>query len=167
MNVVFAPPGVPDTAARAGGSATATARLLEYAPGRAVALAPHATIELLEAAPVLHVPGAPAHALGLIRWQGRRIPLLDLGVMLGALPACAEAAPAHVLVVAWQAAPREPVDFGALMAPRLLHSVAVDDTRACALPDDGAPWAAIAQACFTHEGRPVPVLDLARVFAAR
>ena len=56
----------------------ATAYLLEYSPGHCVAFAPHTGVELVERPRVVAVPGAPYFCLGLMAWQGRQLPLLDL-----------------------------------------------------------------------------------------
>jgi chemotaxis signal transduction protein len=143
----------------------APAHLLEYKRGRCVAFAAHATIELIECPPVVPVPGAPYYCRGLIAWQGRQLPLLDLYTLLSAYPDSLAPAHGHVLVMAYQRAPRQPLEYGALCAPSLVRLVEAADSHQCPLPNDSDLWPWIAMSCFRHEDQPVPVLDTARLFA--
>lgn len=145
-------------------AATVPARLLEYRPGRCVALAPHAALELLDRPPLTPVPGAPYYCPGLVAWQDRQLPLVDLNVLLRAYPDAAAAPLSHVLVVAWQPAPRQPLQYGALCAPALVRGVQVADGQHCALPTDSDLWPHIARACFELDGTAVPVVDTTLLF---
>src|SRR5690606_1326540 len=140
-------PSAPSRAARA------QARLVEYRPGSAIALPVHATLEVLDGAPLVEVPGAPAHCKALARWQGRWLPVLDPDALLPG--AClADALPRrHLLVVAWQPGPGEPVAHGAIALSSMPAIVAVEDRMQCPLPDDAEGiWARLALSCFEHEG---------------
>ena len=145
----------------------AAARLLEYHRGRFVAFPAHTTLELIERPPLVEVPGAPYYCRGMVEWQGRQIPLIDLHTLLCAYPKeSVYARPlGHVLVLAFQRAPREPLEYGALCAPALLRMVNVTDNQQCALPVDSDLWPWISIACFSHDGQAVPILDTARLFA--
>lgn len=139
------------------------ARLLEYRPGGFVAFAPHTTIALVDSPSVMPVPGAPYYCLGLMAWEGRQLPLLDLDTLLRAYPAT-EPSTGHVLVLAYQGAPGQALDYGAVCARSLVRMTEVADSQACELPRDSDLWPWIAVSCFEHEGRAVPVLDTARLF---
>jgi chemotaxis signal transduction protein len=140
------------------------ARLLEYRPGGFVAFPAHTTIALVDSPPVVVVPGAPYYCLGLMAWEGRQLPLLDLDTLLRAYPA-GEPSTGHVLVLAYQSAPGRALDYGAVCARSLVRMIEVADSQACELPRDSDLWPWIAMSCFEHEGRAVPVLDTARLFA--
>ncbi len=145
----------------------APARLLEYKRGSFVAFPAHTTIALIDNPPVVEVPGAPYYCLGLIAWQGRRLPLLDLNVLLRAYPdsqAQAQAA-GHVLVLAYQGAPGQPLEYGAVCARLLVRMVDVADRQACELPRDSDLWPWVSLSCFEHEGHAVPVVDTRSLFA--
>ncbi|WP_041675311.1 hypothetical protein [Ramlibacter tataouinensis] len=62
--------------------------------------------------------------------------------------------------------PGQPAAHGALGLARLPRVVTVDDQDRCALPQDSRLWPSVASACFQHHGRPVPVVDPLRLFAA-
>lgn len=140
------------------------ARLLEYKRGAFVAFAAHTTMGLIECPPVVGVPGAPYYCRGLIAWQDRRLPLLDLGTLLRAYPEPNEPPSRHVLVLAWQSAPGLSLDYGAVCARSLVRMIEVADSQQCALPADSDLWPWISLSCFEHEGHSVPVLDTARLF---
>jgi hypothetical protein len=143
------------------------ARLLEYRWGGFVAFPAHTTIALVDSPAVVEVPGAPYYCLGLIEWQGRRLPLLDLNTLVRAY-AEADAPPGgHVLVLAWQEAPGRPLQYGAVCAPLLVSMIEVGDSQRCDLPRDSDLWPWISLSCFEHEGHPVPVIDTRRLFAAQ
>jgi chemotaxis signal transduction protein len=140
------------------------ARLLEYRPGGFVAFPAHTTIALVDSPPVVVVPGAPYYCVGLMAWEGRQLPLLDLDTLLRAYPA-GEPSTGHVLVLAYQSAPGRALDYGAVCARSLVRMIEVADSQACELPRDSDLWPWISMSCFEHEGRAVPVLDTARLFA--
>jgi hypothetical protein len=142
----------------------APARLLEYKRGCFVAFPAHATIGLVENPKVVPVPGAPYYCLGLMPWQGRQLPLLDLDTLLRAYPAATPPDSGHVLVLAYQSAPGRPLEYGAVCAPWLVQMIQVTDAQQCELPPDSDLWPWISLACFEHEGHAVPVLDTARLF---
>lgn len=143
----------------------ATATLLPWRADRDAALPPQACIEVVEAPAFVPVPGGPYYALGLMPWRGSRIPLLDLEVLLRAVPRPGPAQPPRwALVVAWPSPDGQGSAFGALALAGLPSPVTVDDVQACALPADSDLWPWIASACFRHGGQAVPVLDPARLF---
>jgi len=144
----------------------AAARLIEYKRGHHVALAPHATIELIERPALVEVPGAAYYACGLMSWQGRQLPVVDLDTLLRAYPSEYRLPWRYGLVVAYQVAPRAPVQHGVLALPALPQTVVVGDEAQCELPTDSDLWPLIALSCFQHDGHPVPIIDCGRVFGA-
>ncbi len=155
------------TADAQGPDGVALACVLEYAAGEQIALPIHAGVELVEQPRVTAVPGMPHFCLGLLAWQGQRLPLVDLQAYLqawpGALPLPGN--PSHVLVVAYQAARGEPIEYGAFCAPKLVRMVQVSDEQQCPLPTGNPIWPRVAMSCFLHQGQAVPVLDPAHIFA--
>jgi hypothetical protein len=155
---------LPVPAEAAPGEPRAAARLLEYKRGCFVAFPAHATIGLIDNPTVVPVPGAPYYCIGLMPWQGRQLPLLDLSTLLRAYPE-GDAPPAgHVLVLAYQDAPGQPLQYGAVCAPWLVRMIEVADSQQCELPGDSDLWPWISLACFDYEGHAVPVLDTRRLF---
>jgi len=145
--------------------AHAPARLLEYKWGSFVAFPAHTTIALIDSPQVVEVPGAPYYCLGLVAWQGQRLPLLDLNALLRAYPDSSTPATGHVLVLAYQSEPGRPAEYGAVCARLLVSMIEVADSQRCELPRDSDLWPWISLSCFEHEGHAVPVLDTSRLFA--
>lgn len=145
----------------------ALACVLEYAAGAFVALPIHAGVELVERPRFLPVPGMPGHALGLMAWQGRQLPLIDLASYLRGDAAPAPEQIGHVLVTAYQTARGEPIEYGAVNAPFLVRMVEVGNSQACPLPAYLADRTDVAVACFRYQDQEVAVLDLARIFAGQ
>jgi chemotaxis signal transduction protein len=143
----------------------AKAYLLEYRPDCFVAFPAHTGVELVDQPVFLPVPGMPYFCLGLMAWQGRRIPLLDLDRLLTGPSVGANPLIGHVLVLAYQSAPGRALDYGAVLAPSLIRMIEVLDSQQCALPADIDALLRTALSCFEFEARPVPVLDTARVFS--
>jgi len=143
----------------------APARLLEYKWGSFVAFPAHTTVALIDSPPVVEVPGAPYYCCGLIGWQGRWLPLLDLNALLRAYPEREAPASGHVLVLAYQEAPGRPLEYGAVCARLLVRMIEVADSQRCELPRDSDLWPWVSLSCFEHEGHAVPVLDTRCLFA--
>ncbi|MEJ6023932.1 chemotaxis protein CheW [Ramlibacter sp. PS4R-6] len=139
----------------------AVARIVRDRGSVRYALPPHVTQEIVEHPQAVAVPGANRHALGLMAWQGTRLPLIDVAVRLGA---CAprSGAPRYALVVAVQPAPGAPIEHAAIALDALPETVAVDDAAACEIPASDA-WHSVAISCFLHDGVPVPIVDTAKV----
>jgi len=143
---------------------TATAWLLEHAEGSWAAFGLHCALALVEAPTFTCVPGAPAHCLGLMRWESERMPLLDLRSLFdGTLPQPG-AAPSHALVVAWRPLTGGVVQLGAMAAPRLVSMIEVNDSQQCTPPEEPGPVHDVATAWFGHQGTAVPVVAVERLF---
>lgn len=149
----------------AGAAAGAVAWLIEYRPGFRAALAPYATLELLDQPTLVKVPGAAYYCDTLAAWQGQWLAVLDLHVLLEGYRAGNAPPLRHLLVLAYQIAPGQALHHAALSLPALPLNVTVQDRMQCALPGGNDLWPALASACFEHEGQPVPVLDTARLFS--
>jgi purine-binding chemotaxis protein CheW len=143
---------------------SAIARIVRDRGGVRFALPAHATLEIVEHPQAVRVPAAPAHALGLLAWQGRRIALIDVAVQLGAATARKQP-PRYALVVAHQQQPGAPVEHGAIAIDALPETVTVTDSASCALPESRT-WRNVAIACFERDGLPIPVVETAALFRA-
>ena len=158
-------------AAEPTGTAVAVARVIEYARGKFAALPPQTTLELIEGPRPLSVPGAARYACGLLARQDKRLPMIDLDALLHTQTRRArpEAFFPYALVLAWQAAPGQALEQGAIGIMDLPLSVTVNDAAACDLPGDSELWPRIARACFLHGGdeeHPVPIIDTSLLFGS-
>jgi chemotaxis signal transduction protein len=148
-------------------TAHVTALLADYARSRAVAFAPHATLELVERPVITPVPGAAYYAHGLLRWQARFVPVIDLHTLLRAHADAALKRPRYALVLAWQRAAGAPLEHGAigLTAPPRRLEVGTD-TVACPLPNDSDLWPLIATSCLRDGEQLIPIIDTSRLFTS-
>jgi len=144
---------------------SATALLADYARGRTVAFAPHATLELIERPVITPVPGAAYFAHGLLCWQARFVPVIDLHTLLRAHADTALRPPRYALVLAWQRAAGAPLEHGAIGLAAPPHRLEVRaDLAACPLPNDSDLWPLIANSCLRDGERVIPIIDTARLF---
>jgi chemotaxis signal transduction protein len=144
-----------------------TALLADYARDRTVAFAPHATVELVERPAITAVPGAAYFAHGLLRWQARHLPVIDLHTLLLAHASAALKPPRYALVLAWQRAASSPLEYGAIglaTPPRRLEIG--DAALAAPLPTDSDLWPLIASSCLRDGERACPIIDTSRLFDA-
>jgi chemotaxis signal transduction protein len=146
--------------------ARALACVLEYRANAFVALPIHSGVELLEPPIITPVPGMPAFALGLISWQRRHLPLIDIDALLHGKPVRHDSLIDHVLVVAYQAQRNALLEYAALCAPHLVRMTEVTNHQACLLAPHLSGLKAWVLACFKYQGQSVPILDLARIFAS-
>ncbi len=144
----------------------APARMLEFDRGRHVALPVHTTIELIERPELVAVPGAAYYALGMLAWQGQHLAVIDLCTLLNAHRKDGALRPRHVLVVAYQPAPRQPVQHAAIATVSLPQTLQVGNGAQCPLPEDSDLWPLIAVSCFEHQGARVPIVDTSRLFGS-
>lgn len=144
----------------------ALACVLDYAPGASVALPIHAGVELVEQPRVIPVPGVPASCLGLLTWQGRQLPLIDLQRYLHAADGGGGITNfSHVLVVAYQTQAGRPIEYGALCAPFLIRMIQVTDGQQCQADSTNTILNTLSISWFQHQGRAIPVMDPARLFS--
>lgn len=139
--------------------------LLEYEPGRKVAFGRHQTVELIDQSPVIEVPGMPYYACGLMAWQGRHIPLIDLYTLLRGYPDIYRPKRRHTLVLAYTVGDRGDLEFAALCAPGAIESVKVSNDMVCDLPTHSDLWPELAISCFRLDGVAVPILDASVLFS--
>ena len=142
----------------------APARIIEYQPQKYAALPVHTTIAILECPELVAVPGAHEFGLGMLNWQDRWISVIDLGALLHGTRSMVAGAKPNVMIVAYQTAPKQALQYGGIATMSLPATISVADEQQAPLPDDSLLWPVIAASCFMHEGQAIPVLDTSRLF---
>ena len=127
------------------------------------AVAERHMVEYLLSPQIIDVPLRPAHCSGVTVWREHWIPVLDLA-RANPQPT-AQAAQVHVVVLAYQFAPGEELHHGALVVRAPPREALVNDAMACPLPDDLDALQDLACACFAHEKKAIPVVDVMRLFS--
>lgn len=150
---------------------SAQAWLLTLGTAHQAAVGIYEVVHILPDAPALFpVPQAPVYCRGVILWEERVLPVIDLCALVSEGAAKVDAARIAglkqlVAVVAYQTARSEAAEYGALLLAEVPARTTVTDEQACELDAALAPWAAFSSSCFRHDSRgPIPVLDLRRVF---
>jgi chemotaxis signal transduction protein len=120
------------------------------------------------------IPLAPAPAPGVIVWENRPVPVIDVGLLLrGAEAGAASAATApggrreFAAIVAFTGdrAGNAGVELGALILTKVPEQIEVSDDQAREIPDEFIGHGGFFTSCFEHpELGAVPVLDLAAMF---
>lgn len=142
----------------------ATAVLLPIGGNHTCSVALHSFTEYVTGAVrFLDLPHAPRHANRLYLWGEYMVPVVDLGVFLGAR--AESPIPATLLIVKYADHQRSLNTYGALQIAGEPQRVVVDDQSACELPAERY-WSSIASSCFRHSEHAVPILDLSQVFGA-
>lgn len=135
--------------------------LLDFGQGVRAAVGTRVLVHIIDDPRVHPVPCTPPHCHGVVSWQGKLLPVLDMAARLGA----AAQMPRLLAIAAYQDRPEEPARFGALLLAAPPVAVVVGDAQSCPLPEQPAGWDRYAVSCFDHQGKAVPILHPGRVFS--
>lgn len=135
--------------------------LLDFGDTCRAAVGTRELLHLVDTPVTFAVPCTSAYCRRVVLWQERLLPVMDIAARLGALPRKAP----FLAVIGYQQQRGEYPQFGALMLSSPPRQVAVSDEQACRLPDESSAWQELAISCFEHQGSPVPVLNLSRIFS--
>lgn len=131
--------------------------LLEW-PAQPLALAPCEVIEIVDEPEVHRVPVGPDWCRALLYWRERFLPL--------AMPAVGMVERYSVVVVAYQPAPRVPLEYAALPVAGRPRQIEVPADADCEPPSNCALAASHLRACFLWEERAIVIPELRSLFAA-
>jgi chemotaxis signal transduction protein len=124
-------------------------------PGAPLALAQCQVIEVVEEPETYTVPLGPQWCRGLLHWRGQLIPFA-----YGGNPEVR-----FVVVVAYQPAPKQPLQFAAFSVASMPQQFDVPADADCEPPSTEALRMDQLRACFEHEGKRWVVPDLEHMFA--
>lgn len=136
--------------------------LLDFGDSCRAAVGVRELLHLVDAPVTFAVPCTPGYCRRVVLWQKRLLPVMDIATRVGAQPGQAP----FLAVIGYQQRRGEYPQFGALMLSSPPTQLAVSDERTCRLPDEGSAWRELAISCFEHQGSPVPVLNLCRIFSS-
>ena len=130
---------------------------LDFGADQFGAIATHELIELIEQPKFFHVPAAPSYCRDTLIWEEKILPVAYFNT--------ATSTQAHqIAIVAAQLAPYEPLRYGAFILYSSPSEIAVEDAMACSLPKEHKLLNTLAISCFSHQGKPVPIIDISRIF---
>lgn len=134
--------------------------LLDFGGSCQAAVGLRELLHLVDTPASFAVPCTPAHCRRVVLWQERLLPVMDIAVRLGHTSSAAS----FLGVVGYQRQRGEQPQFGALALASPPRQLAVTDDQACRLPEENGLWRELAISCFEHQGEPIPVLNLNRIF---
>ncbi len=141
----------------------ARAWLFDTGSGFRFAAGAHHVIEYLLSPETVTIPCTPACAPGVMLWREQMIPWVDFAPrIVGDLDASSDRR--RAVVLAWQDAPGEALQYGALSIRAAPIEIFVTDDMACMLPHELAAIGRFSLSSFTFDDKSVLVLDVARLF---
>jgi len=114
---------------------------------------------------IMPLPLTPAYSLGVLVWREQMIPVIDIGKLLSS-PGVELSAMAGIMVLAYQQAPGEPIEHGAVVLRSVPRDITVNSDMSCPLPIAPAAWRTLAVACFSDQGQEIPILNAKQVFSS-
>jgi chemotaxis signal transduction protein len=141
----------------------ATAWIVHLDSRLCLALGEHEIVHFVERPVFEDIPHTPAHCHQVLLWEGELLPVLDLAAWLTDQPVARPQA--AVSIVRWQAGAETALQYGALLCTGIPQKVRVKDEHGCDLPAQPSGWQDVAISCFTHNGQPVPIVDVPYVFS--
>lgn len=135
--------------------------LLDFGDACLAAVGTREVLHLVDKPFTFSVPCTPGYCNRVVLWQERLLPVMDIAARVGAQP-CSSAP--FLAVIGYQRQRGEYPQFGALVLAAPPKQLAVSDESACRLPETNSVWRGLSISCFEHQGSPVPVLDLCRLF---
>jgi hypothetical protein len=130
--------------------------LLEW-PAQSLALAPCEVIEIVDEPEVHRVPFGPHWCRALLYWRARFLPM--------AVSADGIIEHLSVVVVAYQPAPRAPLEYAAIPVAGRPRRIDVPTDADCEPPSDCVLAASHLRACFLWEERAIVIPELRSLFA--
>ena len=136
--------------------------LLDFGGSCQAAVGTRELLHLVDMPATFAVPCTPGYCGRVVLRQERLLPLMDIAVRRGG----ASRTTSFLGVVGYQQQRGEYPQFGALALAAPPRQLAVTDDQACRLPEADSAWRELAISCFEHQGMPIPVLNLNRIFGS-
>ncbi len=136
--------------------------LLDFGGAFRAAVGTRELLHLIDAPSTFVVPCTPDYCRRVVLWQERLLPVMDIAARLGAQPLASP----FLAVIGYQKLRGEYPQFGALALSTPPRQLTVSNEQACKLSGENSHWQEWAISCFEHQGLPVPILDLCRVFGS-
>ncbi|HOB62075.1 MAG TPA: hypothetical protein PKI41_08115 [Candidatus Competibacteraceae bacterium] len=131
---------------------------------RSAAVGERELVHLIETPTLLEVPCTPAYCRQALVWNDAVLPAMDLAAWLHGQPVQRWRTLAGVF--AYQTRPRAMPQYGVLLLAGIPVRARVADEQACELPKKPGKWRKAAISCFQQGDRPIPILDLPRIFGS-
>ncbi len=141
-----------------------TGWLLNFRGGAQAVIGQRELLHLIDHPETHEVPCSPAYCRRVLFWGEGVLPVFDVGAWSDG--AIASVPDQVVAIVGFASDGDTSPGFGGLLLTATPQRIDVDDACACTLPQALMRWRPISCACFESAGRPLPVLDLSRLFGS-
>jgi len=142
---------------------SARAWLLDVAGGMRLAAGAPFVVEYLLDPETIELPRLPAHCRGVMLWRERIIPVIDLAPILAGVEGLSGGW-SRAVVLAWQDAPGQPLQYGALSVLKAPVELFVSDSDARPLPERPEILRQFAGSCFGYDDEVIAIVDVRRLF---
>jgi chemotaxis signal transduction protein len=142
-----------------------TGWLLNFSGGAQAVIGQRELLHLIDEPQTHEVPCSPAYSRRVIFWGEGVLPVFDVGAWSD--QATESVQDQVVAIVGYRSDSDTSPGFGGLFLKSAPQRIGVDDACACDLPPALTRWRSVSCACFESGGRPLPVLDLNRLFNGR
>lgn len=139
--------------------------ILEFGEELAAAVGSGELVQVVSDPELFAVPQTPPHCRQAMIWQGRALPVLDVGRWLTGREVSRDRLFAGIVAHASRKKKDKSAEFAALLLSAIPVRRAVDDEDACPLPPEPVTWQEVSWACFGKGERSYPVLALSRMFS--
>jgi len=137
--------------------------LLDVAGGMRLAAGAPFVVEYLLEPETIELPRLPAHCRGVMLWRERIIPVIDLAPILAGVEG-SSGGWSRAVVLAWQDAPGQPLQYGALSVLKAPVELFVSDSDARPLPERPEILRQFAGSCFGYDDEVIAIVDVRRLF---
>lgn len=111
---------------------------------------------------LIPVPKVPHFAPGVMVWRNQIIPVLDLA--MAAQPQLDHEPMTGVMILAYQAAPGQPLQYGGLALRKSPQGVTVTSDMGAQAPIDTAPWTPVSLGWLNTGDAVLPILNMSQIF---
>ena len=138
--------------------AETNAWLLSISAQQKIAVAEYQMYEYILSADTADVPLTPPHCQQMLFWQERLIPKISLGLFFENKTDSDKS----YVIVAYQSAPKAPIQYAGLPIIEAPIRIIVQDETATDLPESfNENLRSATLSCFLYEDQPVPILNIA------
>ncbi len=141
---------------------TSRAWVMDVGAAGRVAAGERHVAEYLVTTDTVPLPRTRPHCVGLVYWRDRYIPVIDLAPLYGSH---AGDTGRRAVILAYQNAPGETLQYGALVIHAAPVEAWVSNDMATEVPTAPPAVRHISRACFLLDDKVIPILDVRRLFA--
>lgn len=145
----------------------AEAWLIQINSRQQCAVGIHELQEVIQAPDLKQIPLTPVYCQHILFWRKQLVPVVHLANLLFAEVSNETAQQTRIVgIFAYQTQAGHALSYGALFLHERPKRTTVNDTQACALPEENTKdWEPYTISCFEHQGKVTPILGLKALYS--